>query len=128
MPVFPSHQFNTGNPNLDIQLRKLARAARSGHPAGSGRMRISVTPTGTIQRSSPVQRRYPVTTSGGGAFSGNVYDITGLLHVMTGTAKLFLRYNMQTGVIAYDDGPMPQPMPPFEKWRYLPNCAGDIYF
>ena len=84
MPVFPTHQFNTGNPNLDNQLRKLARAVRSGRPAGSGRMRISVTPTGTIQRSSPVQRRYPVypVTSGGGTtcypftptLSGNIDD------------------------------------------------------
>ena len=127
MPVFPTHQFNTGNPNLDNQLRKLARAVKSGHPAGSGRMRISVTPTGTIYRESPSRRRYPVTSGGGGAgFSGNVY-VKGVLTILTGTALAWVRINLQTGSVTYNAGPAPSPFPPFEEWRYVPNCSGDIY-
>ncbi len=73
MPLPTSH-FNTGNPNLDNQLRRLARSVKTAHPAGTGTTRISSTPTGTLQRFSGSRRKYPVTSSGGGFSPFKIYQ------------------------------------------------------
>lgn len=72
MPQTQTHHINTGNRQLDIQLRRIARSVQTAMPAGNG---ISRTPQGTIGGFVRGRRRMPLTrSSGGGAgFTGNVW-------------------------------------------------------
>src|SRR5579863_4002394 len=99
MPVFPTKHFNTGNPNLDNQLRRLARSVQTAHPVGTGTTRISRTPTGTAQRFGGSRRRMPIGGSAGiTGFTGMVW-VKGTLTVLNlALAKAWVHVNSSTGL------------------------------
>jgi hypothetical protein len=131
MPVFPTKHFNTGNPNLDNQLRRMARAVQTAHPAGTGTTRISRTPTGTLQRFSGSRRRMPLVVGSGGGnagFSGYGWVKGTFFDLRAQTAKAWVRIQLDTGQVTYNDGPPPTGpgggFPAFETWREMATWPG----
>jgi hypothetical protein len=80
--------------------------------SGSGIL-VKRTPSGITLSTQP---------GSGGSFSG-VYYFRGKAYQLTETAKEYWYHDIPTGAGVWSDDPMPDPMPPTQRWRKTSTCA-----
>jgi hypothetical protein len=66
---------------------------------------------------------------GGGSFNGMAYTPAGRLYEdLTDTTKLYVKYDLSTGIITEEVGPPAEPWGVNETWRKKSDFSGSIYF
>ena len=64
-----------------------------------------------------------------GAFNGKAYTPAGVLYDgLTTATKLWVKYDLSTGIITEEVGPPAEPWGANESWRKKSDFAGSIYF
>jgi len=67
--------------------------------------------------------------SAGGSFNGKAYTPAGRLYEdLTDTTKLYVKYDLSTGIITEEVGPPAEPWGVNETWRKKSDFSGSIYF
>ena len=67
--------------------------------------------------------------SGGGSFNGTAYTPAGRLYEdLTDATKLYVKYDLSTGIITEEVGPPAEPWGASETWRKKSDFSGSIYF